>query len=138
MALCLHKEEGKGNGGSDLRFKPNLISYATLIHGLCEEGLLDKGKQLFLEMKGKGIRPDLITYSGLIHGLCEGDRGHKRDVVSYNVLISGYGKIHKLEEAMRLFKEMVSEVYKLDVITFNTLLTGLFHFGDVKDARTLF
>ncbi|CAI9781240.1 unnamed protein product [Fraxinus pennsylvanica] len=43
VALRLHKEAGKWNGRPDLRFKPNLICYATLIHGLCKEGLLDKG-----------------------------------------------------------------------------------------------
>lgn len=46
-ALCLHKQVGNGNGGrSYLRFKRNLFCY-SMLNGLCKEGLVDKGKQLF-------------------------------------------------------------------------------------------
>ncbi|CAA2984772.1 Hypothetical predicted protein [Olea europaea subsp. europaea] len=53
VALRFYREVGNSEGRSDLRFKHYFIFYATLIHGLCKEGLVDKGKQLFLEMKDR-------------------------------------------------------------------------------------
>lgn len=50
-----------------------MVCYGSIIDGLCKDGLVEKAKELFLEMKGRGICPDVVVYSPLMHGLCSMD-----------------------------------------------------------------
>ncbi|KAL0288122.1 UNVERIFIED_CONTAM: hypothetical protein Scaly_2741400 [Sesamum calycinum] len=63
---------------------PNLITYSTLIDGLCGsgrleaaidlfeemDGRLEEAKEIFDEMKGAGLKPDTVIYTTLINSLC--------------------------------------------------------------------
>ena len=44
----------------------DLVSYTTVIHGFCKHGLIDKAKQLFVQMKERGIS---------VYGEMHGDAG---------------------------------------------------------------
>ncbi|PKA64116.1 Pentatricopeptide repeat-containing protein [Apostasia shenzhenica] len=66
------------------------------------------------------------------------DRMGKRDIVSWNAIISGYG-IHGLgNEALSLYTAMQVEGLKPDDITFICLLSACSHSGLVVEGRHLF
>lgn len=73
VAVKFHEEMLSGNGKFGIYCKPNLVCYGSIIDGLCKDGLAEKAKKLFLEMKGRGICPDVVVYSPLMHGLCSMD-----------------------------------------------------------------
>lgn len=49
--------------------EPNVITYSTLINGLCNAGRPDDALVLWNEMGRKGCTPSSIAYMALIHGL---------------------------------------------------------------------
>lgn len=71
LARRLHEDVVSGKSGLG---KPNLVCYSTVVDSLCKDGLVDDAKNLFLEMKGKGISPDVVVYSSLIQGMCSSDK----------------------------------------------------------------
>ncbi|CAJ1952166.1 unnamed protein product [Sphenostylis stenocarpa] len=60
LDLCLEMT-GKG-------IRPNLATYTSLIHGLCDFSRWKEGSDLWLEMTGKGTQPNLFPYNSLCHG----------------------------------------------------------------------
>lgn len=68
VALRLHEKMVSGDDENGLISKPNIFSY-SIINGLCKEGLVDKAKELFLEMKGRGIT-DVVVCNSLIPSFC--------------------------------------------------------------------
>ncbi|KAL6312392.1 hypothetical protein AAG906_008076 [Vitis piasezkii] len=61
---CLSRMVGKER-------EPNVITYTTLIDGLCNAGRPDDAVHLWNEMRGKGCSPNRISFIALIHGLCK-------------------------------------------------------------------
>lgn len=51
------------------------------------------------------------------------------DVLTYNVLIDGYGKRGDIVTMLELFEEMKNSDLKPDHITFNSLMSHLFELG---------
>ncbi|KAL5787517.1 hypothetical protein ACOSP7_004466 [Xanthoceras sorbifolium] len=60
IALQLYEQVVNENGKYDC--KPDVIWYGSMIDGLCKDGFIDKAKELFLEMKGKGIPGNTVTF----------------------------------------------------------------------------
>ena len=62
-ALSLFKEmSSKG-------LTPNVVTYTTLIGGLCIVGMTQAAQELLLEMQIRGQVPNCDTYATLLHGL---------------------------------------------------------------------
>ncbi|XP_031278089.1 pentatricopeptide repeat-containing protein At1g62720-like [Pistacia vera] len=111
----------------------NFVTYNTIIDGLCKDGLIEKARQLLLEMKGSRISPNAVTYTTLIHGLCcvsdweKGkslfivmmNQGVQPFVMTFNVVINELCQRGKLDEANRLLELMIQR-------------------GRIGDARELF
>ncbi|XP_031252726.1 pentatricopeptide repeat-containing protein At1g62914, mitochondrial-like [Pistacia vera] len=150
VAIKLHEEMVNGNGGFGVICRPNVVSYNIIIDGLCKAGLIEKGKSLFTEMIQRGVDPNVYTYSILINGFYLtyriGDaralfdfitRKRYRPDVCYTTLINWCGKNKEVKRALYLYRETILKGIRPDVITYSTLLTGLFLKGNVKDARNL-
>lgn len=41
--------------------EPNIVTYTTLVDGLCQKGLLDKAKSMLQYIISKGHEPDVVT-----------------------------------------------------------------------------
>ena len=54
------------------------------------------------------------------------EKGCSPDVFSYTILINGYCKIKKIDEAMHLFHEMSNKGMIPNVVTYNNLIIGFF------------
>ncbi|KAI9185020.1 hypothetical protein LWI28_003431 [Acer negundo] len=152
---------------SGVMCKPNTVSYNSFIDGLCKHGLVDKAKELFLEMKGVGIGPDVVSFTTLIQGLCYGgkwedakdlidemvDQHVHPNVVTFTVIIDDFcknGKIDKankllelivkrgrLKIARKLFHELPQEGLEPNIVTYNIMEHGLCKEGKLEEANNL-
>ena len=57
-----------------LGFHPSLVTFNTLLHGLCVEDRLSEALHFFHQME---CRPDVITFNSLMYGLWKD--GHHSD-----------------------------------------------------------
>lgn len=48
--------------------KPDLISYSTMIKGLCRSGDLRSALDVLTDMKNEGIYPDEVLFNSLLDG----------------------------------------------------------------------
>jgi pentatricopeptide repeat protein len=51
-------------------FSPDIVTYNSLINGLCKRGRIQEALNLFEKLQAEGIQPDSITYNTLICWLC--------------------------------------------------------------------
>ncbi|KAK9945181.1 hypothetical protein M0R45_010709 [Rubus argutus] len=82
------------------RCQPSMITYGTLITGLCRMGKTDVALKLHEEMpSGNGVdcKPNTVTFTSLIQGLCAEDR------------IDEATRTGKTDVALRLHEEMANE-----------------------------
>ncbi|KAK1415995.1 hypothetical protein QVD17_31783 [Tagetes erecta] len=66
------------------------------------------------------------------------DRMCHKNVVSWNLMISGYVKSRLPEKAIELFSEMKMSGLKADVVTVSNVLGALFQTGRIDEAQKLF
>ncbi|KAJ0715717.1 putative tetratricopeptide-like helical domain superfamily [Helianthus annuus] len=83
---------------------PNLLTYSSLIYGLCLDGNVARAEILLEEMENKGIIPDHVTYTSLI---------------------DGYVSLNQVDRAFSLLQKMVSSGCKPNYRTFCVLMKGL-------------
>nr|CAD1826131.1 unnamed protein product [Ananas comosus var. bracteatus] len=96
--------------------------------------------------------PDTVTHNILVDGLCRAeqvDRGHEMlqrirmdgtcmpNVVTYTSVISGYCKMGRMEEAFRVFNDMIGLGIKPSRVTYNVLIDGYGKAGDMPSAASL-
>ncbi|CAL1362487.1 unnamed protein product [Linum trigynum] len=113
--------------------KPDVYAYNTMIYALCKVGNFKKARALLQQMELPGFKcpPDTFTYTILISSYCKyslqtGCRkairrrlweanhlfrlmlfnGFVPDLVTYNCLIDGCCKTHRIERATELFQDM--------------------------------
>nr|GLL49850.1 pentatricopeptide repeat-containing protein At1g62914, mitochondrial-like [Ipomoea trifida] len=107
---------------------------------------------LFQEMRIKGIPISVRTINILVDVYCRSSRvdcgfcllgvvfkcGFEFNVVTFTTLIKGLFLDNKIVEAIGLFKKLVREnVYKVDQITYGTVINGLCKAGHTQNALDL-
>ncbi|CAA2966318.1 Hypothetical predicted protein [Olea europaea subsp. europaea] len=82
----------------------DIYTYNTLLDAACNGGHIDVAFDIMSEMPTKKILPNEVTYSTIIRGCDKAGRlalnigkemesmGIKKDVVTYNALLDGFGK----------------------------------------------
>ncbi|KAF9605805.1 hypothetical protein IFM89_018532 [Coptis chinensis] len=89
----------------------NAVSYASMITGFIRAGMLYEAERLYGVMSGIG-----------------------RDPVASNALINGYLKMGEVDEAFRVFENMVER----DVVSWSSMVDGYCKKGRITEARELF
>lgn len=89
----------------------NGVSYAAMITGFVRREMFDKAEELYA-----GMPPEW------------------RDPVCSNAMISGYLKVGRLEEAIRVFKAMEEK----DLVSWSSMIDGYCKKGRIVEARELF
>ncbi|KAI3829033.1 hypothetical protein L1987_03147 [Smallanthus sonchifolius] len=124
---------------------PNVFIFSTLLDGLVLEDRILEAERLFKKLiKQRLCEPDVVMYSTMIKGLCKfgnnvmaigllrlmDERGCKPNVVAYSTIIDSLCKDKMMDDAFKLFKEMVFDKGILpNVITYNSVICGLCNFG---------
>ncbi|CAH2038074.1 unnamed protein product [Thlaspi arvense] len=108
---------------------PDLYTYTSMIDAHCREGELDEAYALFQDMKQRRIVPDVVTYTVLLHGNPEWDMkremnalGVKRDLHYYTVMMDEQCKNGELEDAERIFGEMIESGIEPDAAPYTSLI----------------
>ncbi|CBI26593.3 unnamed protein product, partial [Vitis vinifera] len=118
LSACSHLaslEEGEKvhnyiNGG---KFEFNLSIATALIDMYAKCGQLEKSREIFNSM-------------------------HERDVITWNVMISGYGMHGDARSAIEFFQQMEESSAKPNGLTFLAVLSACAHAGLVKEGKYLF
>lgn len=116
--ITAYMRNGKRSNGIDEAYRlflrmpeRNAVSYAAMITGFVNVGRFDEAKRLY-----------------------SGTPLNWRDPVCSNVLLNGYLKIGKLEDALHIFEGMVEK----DVVSWSSMVDGYCKNGRVSEAREFF
>ncbi|PQQ02363.1 hypothetical protein Pyn_34922 [Prunus yedoensis var. nudiflora] len=101
----------------DQGLMPDVVTYNTLIHGLCQSGKWEKAKSFLICMVDSGISPDVYTFAVLISALCKEER---------------------IQEALALFEEMTGKGINPNVVIFNSLISASCKCCKWEDAAQFF
>ncbi|CAL0312327.1 unnamed protein product [Lupinus luteus] len=117
---------------------PACSHLAALQHGACCHGY-SVVRGFTKETSISNAIIDMYSKCGKIHISRDiFDRMHKRDIVSWNTMIIGYG-IHGLcKEALSLFHELQASGLKPDDVTFIAVLSACNHSGFVTEGKYWF
>ncbi|KAJ0807935.1 putative tetratricopeptide-like helical domain superfamily, pentacotripeptide-repeat region of PRORP [Helianthus annuus] len=111
----------------------NAYTYGVLLNGLCKGGRTNKAEEILegniemallaLErMKSYGLKPSCVTVNSVINQYCQSgnlveaekwiktmpEMGVSPDVVTYNILIDGFGRNFQFDKCFELLEEMES------------------------------
>lgn len=135
----------------NLKCKPDLITYNTVLGFLGRAGRLDDMLHEFSSMKGVHIAPDIISYNTMLNSLqkvgrldlclvffremC--DNGLNPDLRTYGALIECFGQSGNLEEALRLFSEMKQRCIRPSIYIYRSLIHYSKKMGKLELAMSL-
>ncbi|GMN57817.1 hypothetical protein TIFTF001_026911 [Ficus carica] len=89
----------------------NAASYGAMVSGFVQTGMFDEAEKLYFETPVE-----------------------LRDPVCSSILVSGYLKLGRLEDAILIFDGMVER----DVVSWSSMIDGYCKVGRIADARSLF
>ncbi|KAK7274944.1 hypothetical protein RIF29_16046 [Crotalaria pallida] len=114
-----------------------LSTYRLVIKWLCTKGRMSEAREVFEEMRERGIRIDNLTLGSVVYGLLTKHRVREAyeivnridapDVSVYHGLIKGLLKLRRAGEATEVFREMIRRGCEPTMHTYVMLLQG--HLG---------
>ncbi|KAK7257146.1 hypothetical protein RIF29_30911 [Crotalaria pallida] len=117
--------------------RPNVVTYGTLINGLCKNSRLREALKLKEDMERvSGLKANVSLYTTLIKGACEvgkfglafrlKDEMTRKDLMLdaavYNTIIAALFKAGRKEKGMAVLEEMKKSGCEADVVTYNVLI----------------
>mmetsp|Transcript_18417 Transcript_18417/g.45224 ORF Transcript_18417/g.45224 Transcript_18417/m.45224 type:complete len:721 (-) Transcript_18417:184-2346(-) len=137
--------------------EPNIVTYTTLMTAAAEEGDLKAVDNLRVDMMVAGVMADQVTYNVLLLACARGADGPKaldvfeemavyaipRDAAAYNYTIQALCKSEMLEEANKLFTEMLTLGHQGNkelapsLATYTIILQSYAAQGDVDNALAM-
>ncbi|XP_051151549.1 pentatricopeptide repeat-containing protein At5g11310, mitochondrial isoform X2 [Andrographis paniculata] len=101
--------------------RPTVVTYGTLVEGLCRMGRSDEAMKLVDEMKKEGVEPNAIVYNAIIDALGEAGRFKEAlgmlerfsilengpGISTYNSLVKGFCKAGEPAEACKILRIMM-------------------------------
>ncbi|CAN8328564.1 unnamed protein product [Cochlearia groenlandica] len=129
-------------------FKPSSITLVTLLTACASTGSLERGQMFHRYITETEQEMNLSLTTALIdmYAKCGHpgksrelfDAANHKDIVCWNVMISGYGMHGHVESAIRLFDQMEESDVKPTAPTFLALLSACTHAGLVEQGKELF
>jgi len=140
----------RSSSGAQAQVASDTVSYNIFLAGLSEQGHGRLAPPVLAEMCKRGVPWDGVTVSTALVGLCRTGlvseaealaemllRGRGidgLDVVGWNALIDGHGKVQDMAAALVVVERMRTQGVALDVVGYNTLVAGFCHSGDADAA----
>ncbi|XP_024182125.1 putative pentatricopeptide repeat-containing protein At1g69350, mitochondrial [Rosa chinensis] len=130
------------------RLEIDEVTILSVIQACSELGYLEKGKWVHHKLITYGVRKDLYIDTALtdMYAKCgdlqsaQGvfDTMVERSVVSWSVMIAGYGIHGKICAAVSLFSQMLETGIEPNEVTFMNILSACSHAGAVEEGRLYF
>ncbi|KAG6385736.1 hypothetical protein SASPL_154614 [Salvia splendens] len=120
--------------------EPSLLTYNSLIAGLCKNGCYERAKSVVSEMMQSGVCRDTATYNKLLLECSRKNNRVEAESVFREMFCCGVvPDLHgAISDAMKVRDEMVKLGCQMDVVTYNTILSGLCKGKMLSEADTLF
>ncbi|KAA8546794.1 hypothetical protein F0562_003223 [Nyssa sinensis] len=129
-------------------FKPNSATLVTVLSACSCIASLEKGEQVHSYIREGGFEFNLSLATALVDmyakcGKLEKSREifnvmKEKDVVSWNVMISGYAMHGDAESAIEIFRQMELSNVRPNELTFLAVLSACTHAGLVEEGKFLF
>ena len=129
-------------------FKPNAITYMSILNACASAGDLEWVKEVHRHAREAGFESDVRVGNALVHmyAKCGSiadarltfDKMEERDVVTWNVMIGGLAQHGCGHEALEVFRSMIADGVKPNEISFVAVLSACSHSGLVDEGRRLF
>ncbi|KAF6136444.1 hypothetical protein GIB67_028663 [Kingdonia uniflora] len=130
---------------------PTVVTYTSLIHGLCLSIILNEAMELFEEMSRKGIEPNMVTFSSLMDGLCKGGcslhalklrekmvgKRFSANTIIYNNLVNGLRKEGKVPDAVQILDKIKLQGLKPDGVLYGMLVNSLCNYSMFQEVANL-
>ena len=128
--------------------KPNIATLVTVLSACSRFACLQKGEQIHNYVNEGGFEFNISLSTALVdmYAKC-GQREKSRelfdamkekDIISWNVMISGYGMNGDAESAIEIFQQMEQSKVKPNKLTFLAVLSACTHAGLVEEGKCLF
>ncbi|KAM7461440.1 hypothetical protein LguiA_029561 [Lonicera macranthoides] len=144
MTLLTHSI-GCPNLVTEKQIELDAVTYGTVINGLCKSGNTNIAMELLMMV-------DALCKEGMVREAEDVldimiQRGEVPDIVKYSALMGGYclrGQIEearkkrRIDEALHLFKDVSCKRLNYNIVTYNTILHGLFKNEKFDVAREVF
>ena len=127
---------------------PNAVTFASILKACGNQGILDKGQEIHLEIVRDGLlEKDVMVGNALLdmYGKCGALAKAQevfgnlsvRDVVSWNALISGYVRNGETEQAYKCFEHMQHKGYEPNESTFSCILKACGRIEDLSKGQEI-
>ncbi|CAA6662492.1 unnamed protein product [Spirodela intermedia] len=131
---------------------PNASSYNVVIGGLWSGGDRAGALAMVTGMMENGVEPDEVTFNVLISCLCrdgmaeeaagfmremKNSGGFKPTSITYNTVLLGFCKAHRIDMAIDIFAEMVEAGCRPNESTYVILVEGIAYAGRRAEAMEL-
>ncbi|KAF5205599.1 Pentatricopeptide repeat-containing protein [Thalictrum thalictroides] len=153
--MSVHVESGNANLAVtsftkmlQMQQKPDYVTILTLISACCQLTSLALSESVMAFIVHKGFENELSINNSLmdVYARCGYltnarkmfDDLKIKDIVSWSVIINGYGIHGNAEAALTLFSQMRCSGLKPDDVTYISILSACSHAGLVEQARMLF
>nr|CAD1833594.1 unnamed protein product [Ananas comosus var. bracteatus] len=141
-----------GEVDGEVRVPPDVVTYSTLITGLCWAGRVEEALGVLDLMLEDQCRPNVRTYTPIVHAYCSigrieeakqlanamGAVGCPPNTVTYNVIVEALCTVGALDEVGNLINDSVSNGWKPDAITYSIYMDGLCKFGKLDKCVEVF
>eukprot|EP01018_Ginkgo_biloba_P030301 Gb_17294 [translate_table: standard] len=128
--------------------KPNRVTLVSVLPACAHLGALQQGKWIHDYVIRSGLESDVSLQTALVNMYAKCgqldvarhlfDKMSKRDIVSWNAMIAGYGMHGHGEDAIALFVQMQQTGLKPDDVTFIGVLSACSHTGLVDEGWQYF
>lgn len=126
----------------------NAVTVASVLSACAELSALPLGREIHSHMIRALMDRNMLVTNSLINmymkcgslkaGQTLFEEMVSRDIISWNIMITGYGMHGLGHEALKIFNQMSNEGVKPDEVTFVAALSACSHSGLVAEGRKLF
>ncbi|XP_062198931.1 pentatricopeptide repeat-containing protein At5g25630-like isoform X2 [Phragmites australis] len=130
--------------GVEVSVRPNLTTYNILVKAWCDQRNLEEAWTVMGKMRACGVEPDIITYNTIASAYANNSETWRAEELiveiqtrvrtserTWGIIIGGYCREGRLEEAFRCVRQMKGAGVLPNVVIFNTLLKGFLDSNDM-------
>jgi len=130
--------------------RPNLTTYNILVKAWCDQRNLEEAWRIVGNMRASGVEPDIVTYNTIASAYANNDETWRAEELiveiqtrvrtserTWGIIIGGYCREGRLEEAFRCVRQMKDAGVIPNVVIFNTLLKGFLDANDMAAVNNV-